>query len=50
MSEKDKEEGVEGDEEKDKWVNLTAEVLEEIEDVFEIFDKDKDSLISYYDL
>ena len=47
MSEKDKEEGVEGEEEDAKYPNLTQEMLDEIDECFEIFDKDKDNLIGY---
>ena len=52
MSEEKQKEGEapEGEEEKDQYPNLTPEMREEIDEVFEIFDKDKDSLISYYDL
>ena len=50
MSEKDKgEEGGEEDE-MDKFKNLSVAMKEEIEEVFEIFDKDKDQHINYSDL
>ena len=33
-----------------KYKNLTDEKKEEIDDVFDFFDKDKDGLISFFDL
>ena len=33
-----------------KYKNLNEEKLEEIEEIFDMFDKDKDGLISYFDL
>ena len=52
MSEEKLKEGeaAEGEEEKDQFPNLTQEMKDEIDECFEIFDKDKDSLISFYDL
>ena len=52
MSEEKAKEGeaAEGEEEKDQFPNLTVEMREEIDECFDIFDKDKDNLISYYDL
>ena len=49
MSEKDKEEGAEEDE-MAKFKNLSVQMTEEIEECFEIFDKDKDQHINYQDL
>ena len=52
MSEEKAKEGEENAEENEdkQYPNLTAEFKEEIDECFEIFDKDKDGLISYYDL
>ena len=52
MSEEKAKEGeaAEGEEEKDQFPNLTPEMREEVDECFDIFDKDKDNLISYYDL
>ena len=51
MSEKDKNEAMEEPEdEKSKFKNISEELFEEIDECFEIFDKDKDNYISYFDL
>ena len=51
MSEEKAKEGENAEEEeKNAYPNLTPEMIEEIDECFDIFDKDKDSLISYYDL
>ena len=51
MSEEKKQEGENAEEEeKNQFPNLTPEMIEEIDECFDIFDKDKDNLISYYDL
>ena len=51
MSEEKAKEGENAEEEeKNAYPNLTSEMIEEIDECFDIFDKDKDSLISYYDL
>ena len=51
MSEKEKNEAMEEPEdEKSKFKNISEELFEEIDECFEIFDKDKDNYISYFDL
>ena len=50
MSERDENQEGEVQDEKDELKNLTEEMHQEIEEVFDIFDKDKDQLITYYDL
>ena len=49
MSEKG-DQPAEEEDEMAKYKNLTPEMIEEIEECFEIFDKDKDGHVSYYDL
>ena len=51
MADKDTKEG--GNEEEDdrkKFKNLTETHLEDIEEMFEVIDRDKDGMISYVDL
>ena len=50
MSEKDKNEDGGEEDEMDKFKNLSVAMREEIEECFEIFDKDKDQHINYSDL
>ena len=51
MSEKDKNEAMEEPEdEKAKFKNISEELFEEIDECFEIFDKDKDGCITYFEL
>ena len=52
MSDEKKKEEDKGEEEdeKDQFPNLTVAMREEIDEVFDIFDKDRDSLINLYDL
>ena len=47
MSEKDKNEDGAEEDEMAKFKNLTPTMREEIEECFEIFDKDKDQHINY---
>ena len=51
MSEKDKdEENKDDDNPRAKFKNLTDAKFEDIDEMFEIIDRDKDGLISYIDL
>ena len=49
MNGEQNDENNENEEKAPKYRNLTAEKLEEIDDIFELFDKDKDGLISIFD-
>ena len=47
---KDGEEGQEEEDDKKKYKNLTETHIEDIEEMFDVIDRDKDGLISYVDL
>ena len=49
MDEEKKQEGAEGEPE-EKYKNLTETHIEDIEEMFEVIDRDKDQMISYVDL
>ena len=50
MSEKDNEENKDDDNPRAKFKNLTDAKVEDIDEMFEIIDRDRDGLISYIDL